>query len=182
MSSGLYRLQSGDMLCPQRRKDGRYYVAVIGGFSGNAVGPWGRKDFGSYEEALDFLEDEARRNGFKPAEGPSVGRINSRVKGAVGEREVAAILREHGIAARRGQQFSGSPDSPDVVADMPGVHLEVKRVETFSLRKALEQAERDSGETEMAVVLQRGNRQKWVAVMSMDDFVDLYKRARRYGE
>ena len=36
--------------------------------------------------------------------------MNSRRKGKVGEREFAALLRENGFDARRGQQFSGSPD------------------------------------------------------------------------
>lgn len=102
-------------------------------------------------------------------------RINSRTKGKAGELEVAGILRRHGIKARRGQQFSGSPDSPDVVADMPGIHLEVKRTERFELRAALSQAQRDAGDGEMPVVLQRGNRQPWVAVMLMEDFLKLYK-------
>ena len=107
-----------------------------------------------------------------------MGKINSRTKGAVGEREIAAILRDHGIEARRGQQFSGSPDSPDVVADMPGFHLEVKRVENFSLRKALAQSQRDAGEGEIPLVLQRGNRQPWVVVMLMEDFLEMYKEGK----
>ena len=58
--------------------------------------------------------------------------MNSRTKGKVGEREFAALLREHGFDARRpGQQFSGSPESPDSnVSDaaLPWLHVEVKRV------------------------------------------------------
>ena len=39
--------------------------------------------------------------------------MNSRRKGAVGEREIAKYLREHGFTeARRGQQFKGGADSP----------------------------------------------------------------------
>jgi hypothetical protein len=37
-------------------------------------------------------------------------RINSRQKGARGERQWRDELRAHGYDARRGQQFSGSPD------------------------------------------------------------------------
>lgn len=33
--------------------------------------------------------------------------MNSRNKGKRGEREFAALLREHGFDARRGQQFAG---------------------------------------------------------------------------
>lgn len=103
--------------------------------------------------------------------------INSRTKGKQGELEIAHLLKDHGIEARRGQQFSGSPDSPDVVADMPGIHIEVKRVESFNLRKAMEQAERDAdGKT--PVVFQRGNRQRWVTVLYLEDFLRLYKEAK----
>jgi Holliday junction resolvase len=52
--------------------------------------------------------------------------MNSRNKGKVGEREFASLLREHGFDARRGQQFSGSPDSPDVVSDaLAWLHFEI---------------------------------------------------------
>jgi len=53
-------------------------------------------------------------------------RINSCRKGKDGEREVVKILRSYGIEAKRGQQHKGGPDSPDVIHDIPGVHIEVK--------------------------------------------------------
>jgi hypothetical protein len=72
--------------------------------------------------------------------------MNSRNKGKVGEREFAALLREHGFDARRGQQFSGSPDSPDVVSDaLAWLHVEVKRVQNLKLTDACVQAEGDCG-------------------------------------
>ena len=43
--------------------------------------------------------------------------MNSRAKGARGERLWRDELRAQGFTARRGQQFSGSPDSPDVVCE-----------------------------------------------------------------
>jgi len=43
--------------------------------------------------------------------------MNSREKGKRGERQWRDELRANGYAARRGQQFSGSPDSPDVICD-----------------------------------------------------------------
>jgi len=64
----------------------------------------------------------------------------SREKGKRGEREFCELLREHGFDARRGQQFAGGPDSPDVVTDCP-CHFEVKRTESFS-PSFLAQAER----------------------------------------
>jgi hypothetical protein len=56
-------------------------------------------------------------------DGPE-GRIgmDSRRKGKVGEREFAALLREHGFDARRGVQYSGGVDSPDVVIFGGSVH------------------------------------------------------------
>ena len=44
-----------------------------------------------------------------------MGKINSRAKGARYERELARYLDENGFPARRGQQFAGGSDSPDVV-------------------------------------------------------------------
>ena len=47
--------------------------------------------------------------------------MNSRNKGAAGEREVAGILRGYGYKARRGQQYSGANGDADVVG-LPGIH------------------------------------------------------------
>lgn len=94
----------------------------------------------------------------------------SRRKGACGERELAKELkRVLGVAARRGRQFCGSPDSPDVVVDLPGVHFECKRVERFDLYKALDQATCDAGAELLPVVAHRKNRREWVVVLRLDD-------------
>src|SRR5205823_13839879 len=74
------------------------------------------------------------------------GAVNSRQKGKRGERQWRDELRANGYAARRGQQFSGSPDSPDVVCDsLPWIHFEVKAVERLNIRDAVDQAKRDCG-------------------------------------
>ena len=65
-------------------------------------------------------------------------------KGKVGEREWAALCREYGFEARRGQQFSGASGDPDVVTNVPGIHFEVKRTETLHLWGAIKQAEDDA--------------------------------------
>ena len=71
--------------------------------------------------------------------------MNSRNKGKRGERQWRDELRSHGYQARRGQQFSGSPDSPDVVCDgLPWIHFEVKAVERLNIEQAMEQARRDA--------------------------------------
>lgn len=109
-----------------------------------------------------------------------MGRINSRRKGARGELELAHWLTEHGFDARRGQQFSGSPDSPDVVCERLaglGFQIECKRVEQFSLYKALEQARADAGPFMDGIVFHRRNGCPWVVVMDAESFVRLAQRA-----
>jgi hypothetical protein len=71
--------------------------------------------------------------------------MNSREKGKRGERAWRDELRAQGFQARRGQQFSGSPDSPDVVCDsLPWIHFEVKAVERLNIEDAMEQARADA--------------------------------------
>ncbi len=107
--------------------------------------------------------------------------MNSRNKGKVGEREFASLLREHGFDARRGQQFSGSPDSPDVVSDaLAWLHVEVKRVQNLNLTDACVQAEGDqtkSGRTKKLawVVAHRKNHAPWLITMKADTFVKLLR-------
>lgn len=98
---------------------------------------------------------------------------NSRAKGKVGELELAALLRAHGFEARRGQQFAGGGDSPDVVHDMDGFHVEVKRTEAFRLYDALAQACRDRKPGEQALVFHRTNKRPWVVVMDANEFLQL---------
>jgi len=96
-------------------------------------------------------------------------------KGRKGEREVARINREFGFeASKRGVQYQGSPDSPDVVG-IPGVHLEVKRVEKLHLWPAYDQACDDAGEGEYPVVVHRSNRRPWLAILPYKDFLEIYK-------
>lgn len=99
--------------------------------------------------------------------------VNSRQKGKVGELEFAKFLREHGYAgARRGQQFKGGTDSPDVVG-LDGFHTEVKRTEALRLYDALDQAKNDAGAGKVPVVAHRKNKERWVAILDMEDFLAL---------
>jgi len=107
--------------------------------------------------------------------------INSRQKGAAGEREFAKYLRDRGIEARRGQQYSGSPDSPDVVSDLSGVHWEVKRTERINGYTALDQAQVDSGQGEVPIVAHRRNGRPWMAMLAMDDLMPLLELAELVG-
>ena len=93
--------------------------------------------------------------------------VNSKRKGNAGERELARVLRETlGIEARRGQQFSGSPDSPDLVTSLNDIHIECKRVERFNLYEALNQSRRDAGE-KIPTVWHRKSREEWVVIVEV---------------
>ena len=93
----------------------------------------------------------------------------SRDKGARGERELAGELaRLLGVEARRGQQYRGGPDSPDVHLDIPDVHIECKRTERLRLYEALDQAIGDAAD-KVPVVMHRQNKRPWVVVLRLDD-------------
>ena len=102
---------------------------------------------------------------------------NSRRKGKNGELEVAKILREHGYDARRGQQYKGGGDSPDVIG-IPGFHLEVKRVEQLRLKSAIDQSKRDAADGEVPVVVHRKSREPWFVTLSFEDFLNIISDAR----
>jgi hypothetical protein len=102
--------------------------------------------------------------------------INSRAKGKRGELEFAELCRESGFTnARRGQQFKGGDDSPDVVDCFDHIHCEVKRVEKLNIDEAIEQAEKDRHPCKMAAVFHRRDRKKWKVTMYFDDWVEVYK-------
>jgi Holliday junction resolvase len=99
--------------------------------------------------------------------------INSRDKGARGERELASKLREYGYEARRGQQYSGI-EGEDVIG-LDQIHIECKRVERLQLTDAMLQSCRDAKENEIPVVMHRKNREDWYVTMKLDDWMKLYK-------
>lgn len=71
----------------------------------------------------------------------------SQRKGADGERELAAVLREYGYEIKRGGSMSFG-EVPDLVG-LPGVHIEVKRCEQVRLSEWMQQAERDTQTVEI---------------------------------
>lgn len=114
--------------------------------------------------------------------------INSREKGRRGEVEIAHILQEYGYNTRRGQQFSGANGDADVEG-LPGIHMEVKRVEHLNIDKALQQAIRDNyadelkqGKKLIPAVFHRSNddRKKdstkgiWKVTLTLKDFMEIY--------
>jgi Holliday junction resolvase len=102
--------------------------------------------------------------------------IHSKNKGANGEREVRDLFKRFGFDAHRGQQFKGTPDSPDVVAKTnEPIHIEVKRVERFQLYEALKQAQADAGRA-TPLVFHRKNKERWVVVMDAEAFLEWFKQ------
>lgn len=100
--------------------------------------------------------------------------VNSRRKGKEGELELARILRTYGFDTRRGQQFKGGGDSPDVMG-LPGVHIECKRVQNLVIEKAMVQSRTDAeGTDDVPVVMHRRDREKWKVTMDLDEFMKMY--------
>ena len=103
-------------------------------------------------------------------------------KGAAGERELAALLGEHGYVCTRGGAFSFG-DVPDVVG-LPGVHIEVKRVEKLNVVEAMEQSIRDSDRMGDGVpaLFHRRNRKPWLVTMRLEDWLPLYEGSAEYQQ
>ena len=103
--------------------------------------------------------------------------INSRSKGARGERQWRDVLRSYGYEAERGQQRAGGPDSPDVKCpDLPWIHWEVKCVERLNIHSAVDQAKRDSSVSQVPIVAHKRNRGRWLVTLDAEQFLNLIKK------
>lgn len=105
-----------------------------------------------------------------------MGGRSSQRKGAEGEQELKNILKQAGYDVQRGGSLSfGSV--PDLIG-LPGIHIEVKRVERLNLSEALRQAVRDSQyfQDGFPAVFHRRNREHWQVTMFLDGWLELYKR------
>lgn len=102
----------------------------------------------------------------------------SKEKGKRGERELSHHLSGvFGIEARRGVQYQGGDDSPDVVG-LPGVHVEAKRVESLRLWPSIDQAVGDAAPGRVPVVFHRPNGRDWVAIVYVADIPNLVEALR----
>lgn len=100
--------------------------------------------------------------------------INSKKKGAAGERELSSKLKEYGYCTRRGQQYCGANGDADVVG-LEGIHIECKRVERLNIHDAISQAKADATKGELPTVFHRKNRCEWLVTMTLEDWIKLYK-------
>ena len=103
--------------------------------------------------------------------------MNSSRKGADGERELAAILEEEGFRMERGgtESFGTAPD----LSGLPGIHIEVKRVEKLNIFTAMAQAIRDAARFRdgYPAVFHRRNRKPWLVTMLLSDWLRMYRAA-----
>lgn len=105
--------------------------------------------------------------------------MNSRQKGKRGEREWAKVLNDNfGLTAKRGVQYQGSANSPDVVGSWKGTHPEVKRVEDLDIDAAITQAVNDAGFGNIPYVAHRKNNQPWLITVRVSDLVAFTQRVK----
>lgn len=102
--------------------------------------------------------------------------INSKRKGAAGERELAKVFSAAGYPSRRTQQYCGNTgDAADVVG-LPGIHVESKRVERLNIDDAMAQAKHDAfGSGKIPAVFHRRNNTRWKVTLDIDDFFKIYR-------
>lgn len=119
--------------------------------------------------------------------------MNSKQKGARGERELAKVLREYGFEAERTQQYCGNTEESADLRGLPYIHIECKRVEKLNIDDAMEQASDDmiaafhneGEEHKLPAVFHRRNGKKWKVTMYIDEWMMLYKEyfaGKKIGE
>lgn len=99
-----------------------------------------------------------------------------RQKGAVAEREVAAIFRAAGFTCDRTPN-SGGLHIPGDLTGIDGFHIEVKRQETIRLFDWWPQAVREAPAGDAPIVAFRASGEKWRAVSELDVLAALMRRA-----
>ena len=97
----------------------------------------------------------------------------SKSKGKRGEREVANLLKARGYKARRGQQFKGTSDSPDVICEDLPFNIEVKYTERPNFKRYMEQSVSDCGEGQVPIVIHKYIRGEWHVMLKFKDFMDV---------
>ena len=118
--------------------------------------------------------------------------INSQEKGERGERGWAKLTKACGFPNnRRGQQYCGI-EGQDCVG-IPGLHQEVKWVESLNIDEAMAQAIRDASDGLVPIVAHRKNQEQskekkakyyrpWKVTLRAEDFLAIYADALAYRE
>lgn len=107
-----------------------------------------------------------------------MAKINSKSKGKRGELEFAKLCKSYGYDCRRSQQFAGMNGDADVVG-LNGIHIEVKRVESLNISKAMKQSINDNINNNIPIVAHRKNNEEWLITMRAEDWFKLYERWKK---
>lgn len=103
---------------------------------------------------------------------------NGKAKGKRGELEFARLCRDEGFNARRTAQYCGSSGEAADVVGLPGVHVEVKRVESLNVERAMQQARRDAEKSgRVPIVAHRRNGEPWKITMDARDWLAMYRES-----
>lgn len=111
--------------------------------------------------------------------------MNSREKGARGERWLANYLKERGYDAHRSAQFCGNNGGAADVTGLPYIRIEAKWQEKVQIRLWYEQAKRDAEAArkgEIPVVVHKVSRQIPLVTLSLDDFMEIYEKGYGNGK
>lgn len=103
----------------------------------------------------------------------------SRAKGVRGEREARDIIRAWGIDARRGRQYAGHPDAPDIVC-AADLYIEAKWRKAGHPAKWLEEAAAMAPLNHVPVVIHKRPRGRVLVTLDAEHvpaFVDAVRRA-----
>lgn len=100
---------------------------------------------------------------------------SSQKKGRSGEIELSQIFNENGINTHPGKSMSFGSE-PDITG-LPGIHIEVKRVEKLNVSEAMKQSIRDSEQFHDGIpaLFHRRNREQWLVTMRLSDWIRLYR-------
>jgi hypothetical protein len=97
-----------------------------------------------------------------------------RTKGAVAEREIVAILREHGWThADRTSDGRRQHGRGDITSGPAGVHIEIKRHERLNVPAAVRQAHAEADPLDVPIVVHRPSRCEWMATLPLDELLAL---------
>lgn len=105
------------------------------------------------------------------------GKSNKR-KGKVFERECSKMIRDRGFDCRRGQQFRGSKDSPDIVSEnLQEFHFECKFKQNLNLWDTLKKCLEEAPE-KLPVIIWKRDRTIPLVTMDFHDWMDLVQYAK----
>ena len=103
--------------------------------------------------------------------------INSKKKGKKGELYVVNKFKEYGYNCNRTAQFKGNTGRADDIEGIDYIHCEVKFVEKLNLEEAMNQAIRDSLESNreaFPTVFHKKNYKDLLVTMRFDDWIQIY--------